>query len=176
MYSGDVRYFAAYTDGGSRGNPGPSASAFVLFEVLLSGERKHIITKGFYIGVQTNNYAEYDAVERLAVEMNQRGLHSVRLTIFSDSMLTVQQLMGGWQIKNNVLKAKAADIGLLFGTVGTVSLHHVARNMNREADKAVNVVLDLQDSVPTESVLLLLRWEREDVVSALGVSENFSNL
>ena len=131
--TGDV---VVYTDGGSRGNPGPSASGFVIYgkdgELLFEG--------GKYLGITTNNQAEYQAVKlglEKALELNARVV-SFRL----DSQLVANQLTGVYQIKNRDLWPIHESIKELIMRFKKVTFTHVRREFNREADAMVNKILD----------------------------------
>jgi ribonuclease HI len=131
--TGDV---VVYTDGGSRGNPGPSASGFVVYgkdgELLFEG--------GKYLGITTNNQAEYQAVKlglEKALELNARVV-SFRL----DSQLVANQLTGVYQIKNRDLWPIHESIKELITKFKKVTFTHVRREFNREADAMVNKILD----------------------------------
>ena len=124
------------TDGGSRGNPGPSAAAYV----ISTPTEELIYESGLYLGVTTNNQAEYQAV-KLALEkaltLNARVVH-----FQMDSLLIVNQMLGIYQIKNRDLWPIYASIKDLMKKFDTVSFHHVKREFNKEADALVNKTLD----------------------------------
>lgn len=125
-----------YSDGGSRGNPGPSAAAFVIID-----EHKNVIdTGGEYIGITTNNQAEYQGV-RLGLERaRELGLQSIEFRI--DSMLVVNQLRGVYKIKNRELWPINERIVALCETFERVRFTHVPRELNQQADSLVNALLD----------------------------------
>jgi ribonuclease HI/ADP-ribose pyrophosphatase YjhB (NUDIX family) len=125
-----------YSDGGSRGNPGPSAAAFVILD-----EHKNVIdTGGEYIGITTNNQAEYQGV-RLGLERaSELGLRSIEFRI--DSMLVVNQLRGVYKIKNRELWPINERIVALCARFEKVRFTHVPRELNQQADSLVNVLLD----------------------------------
>jgi ribonuclease HI len=131
-----AREVVVYTDGGSRGNPGPSASGFVIYS--LSGEL--LFEGGKYLGVTTNNQAEYQAVKlglEKALELNAQVV-SFRL----DSQLVANQLTGVYQIKNRDLWPIHESIKELITKFKKVTFTHVRREFNREADAMVNKILD----------------------------------
>lgn len=125
-----------YSDGGSRGNPGPSAAAFVIMN-----EHQDIIDKGgSYIGITTNNQAEYQGV-RLGLERAvELGITSVEFRI--DSMLVVNQLRGLYKIKNRELWPINERIEGLITQFKRVTFTHVPREHNQQADSLVNTLLD----------------------------------
>lgn len=127
-----------YSDGGSRGNPGPSASAYVIYnnrqEILESG--------GSYIGITSNNQAEYTAVV-LALKAAQKFAGSedtVRCNI--DSLLVVNQMNGLYKIKNRELWPLNQQIRELMQNFKAVQFQHVPRENNTVADAKVNEILD----------------------------------
>ncbi len=129
--------FYLYTDGGSRNNPGQAAIG-----VVIKNDKQKIISKfGQYLGIQTNNYAEYTAlIEGLkkALELNINNIQC-----FVDSALVFNQINGNWKIKHPELQKLAQKIILnLKPKFKKFSLKHIPRNQNKEADKLVNEVLD----------------------------------
>lgn len=125
-----------YCDGGSRGNPGPSASGFVIFD----NKERLLFEDGKYLGITTNNQAEYQAVKfalEKALEMN-----ATHLQFRLDSQLVVNQLTGLYQIKNRDLWPIHAHIKTLISRFEKVSFIHVRREFNKDADLIVNKILD----------------------------------
>lgn len=131
-----VEIIKLFTDGGSRGNPGPSASGFVLYDsqdaVLEEG--------GEYLGITTNNQAEYQAV-RLGLKAARRyGPKEVH--IYMDSLLVVNQMNGSFKIRNRDLWPIHEDIKNIATEFGRVTFTHVPRAYNKAADAMVNRILD----------------------------------
>lgn len=133
VYSGTVKLFA---DGGSRGNPGPSAAGFVILDEL--NRLLHADNK--YLGVTTNNQAEYHALI-LAMEWCLKKQIPV-VHVHLDSMLVVNQLKGIFKVKNR-------DLWSLYETALGLSkqfrefrITHVPRELNKLADAEVNKALD----------------------------------
>ncbi len=130
------RSLTIYTDGGSRGNPGPSASGFVIFN-----DKDEIIEEGGeYLGVTTNNQAEYQAV-KLAIQSSLK-YEPNELFFFIDSLLVVNQMKGVYKIKNRDLWPIHSDIKKLSENFNKVTYTHVRRELNKLADAKVNEVLD----------------------------------
>lgn len=125
-----------YTDGGSRGNPGPSASGYV----MLTPDGGVIEEGGEYLGITTNNQAEYQAV-KLALEAARKYKPS-QLRFFIDSLLVVNQLKGIYKIRNKDLWPVHQSIKSLSSTYKKVTFQHVRREYNKLADNKVNEVLD----------------------------------
>lgn len=125
-----------YSDGGSRGNPGPSAAGYVILDynqvVLDQG--------GEYLGITTNNQAEYQGV-RLALEKAEL-LGYKRISFCLDSMLVVNQMNGLYKIKNRELWPIHERIRELITHFDKVTFRHVPRERNQLADSMVNKTLD----------------------------------
>lgn len=125
-----------YSDGGSRGNPGPSAAGYVVKD----GEGTLVYEGGAYLGITTNNQAEYHGV-RLGLEKAwELGATSVESYI--DSMLVVNQLNGQYVIRNRELWPIHERIRELVGQFDRVVFRHVKREFNQQADAMVNRILD----------------------------------
>jgi ribonuclease HI len=124
-----------FCDGGSRGNPGPAAAGVV----FLTSDNKLIAEYNEYLGIQTNNFAEYRAVT-LALD-NLGEYKKYKIEFYLDSMLVVKQLNGEYKVKNANIKPLYQDIvGKLAGL--EVSFTHVYREDNKLADEQVNICLD----------------------------------
>lgn len=124
-----------YTDGGSRGNPGPAASGYVV-----NGK-----SFGKYLGKTTNNVAEYTAI-KLALEeaRKEAGEHAweTPVEVRMDSQLAQRQLIGQYRMKNAGLKPIFEEIKILCSKFKSVTFTHIPREENGAADAAVNKVLD----------------------------------
>ena len=130
-----------YTDGGARGNPGPAGIGAVITDI--NGNVLKEISK--YIGEQTNNYAEYEAlIHALAVlrEMFDEKIHDMQISVYMDSELVVRQLTGAYRVKDPNLKEQFAKVAQLAGTLKHISYNHVLRGKNAHADELVNRALD----------------------------------
>lgn len=130
--SGRIR---VHGDGGSRGNPGPAAAA----AVLLTASGEIIEKRSEFMGVATNNQAEY-----LAVELGLQALHELGHTeadFFLDSQLVVRQLNGQYKVKHPDMKLAFDRIQKLKKGLD-VTFTHVLRADNTIADTEVNECLD----------------------------------
>lgn len=122
------------TDGGARGNPGPSACAFV----VKKGERI-VFKEAFFLGNRTNNFAEYMAVLKALEWLRENGFVDKKIFFEIDSELVVRQLNGVYKVKNPILKnffvrIKNIEKDFLNG----VFYKHILREENFFADKLVN--------------------------------------
>jgi len=129
-----------YTDGGSRGNPGPSASGYV----IMNSENEIIEEGGEYLGITTNNQAEYQAV-KLALQ-SAKKYNPAQVHFYIDSLLVVNQMKGIYKIKNRDLWPIHSDIKTLATTFSEVTFTHIRREQNKLADAKVNEVLDSHSS------------------------------
>jgi len=125
-----------YTDGGSRGNPGPSASGFV----IMDGGQQILAQGGEYLGITTNNQAEYHGVLMGLEKAGELGLKRVDFRL--DSMLVVNQMNGIYAIKNRELWPINERIRDLVKNFERVTFRHVPRELNQLADSQVNKTLD----------------------------------
>lgn len=124
-----------FCDGGSRGNPGPSASGVVF--LTTDDELLHAFHR--FLGVRTNNYAEYDAVILALEQLHEEGIEEADM--YLDSELVTRQLIGQYRVKHPDLKplfarVKELEVGL------TLTYTHVLREFNKLADEQVNICLD----------------------------------
>jgi ribonuclease HI len=141
----------AFTDGASRGNPGESGIGIVLKNV----RGKTLASWHGYIGLSTNNRAEYEALITLLERM--QAIACERLIIHSDSELMVRQLTGKYKVKDAGLKEchrRAATL-LAARTFPTV-LRHVPRAMNRDADRLANLAIDTRATIGNDPSPLTL--------------------
>ena len=126
-----------YTDGGSRGNPGPAGIGII----ILDGAKKKIKESFKYIGETTNNIAEYSALIHGLEEAF--ALNADEVIVNLDSELIVKQLNGEYKVKDAGMKelfGKALDILKRFGSF---EIKHIDRAKNKEADKLVNKAINL---------------------------------
>ncbi|MDR3136620.1 MAG: 6-carboxytetrahydropterin synthase QueD [Coriobacteriales bacterium] len=128
-----------HTDGGSRGNPGPSGIGFVI-EVDSGASLEIIAEGGAPIGIATNNQAEYQAL--IWGLENAAALKVRSLDIYADSELMIRQLTGEYRIKNPSLSPLFAQVQALLAGFDSHRLRHVQRADNAPADLLVNRALD----------------------------------
>ena len=126
----------ANIDGGARGNPGPAA-----YGVIVRDAKGEIVAElSDYLGIQTNNYAEYSGL-LAALDFAVREKHS-SLKVLSDSELLVRQMQGRYKVKSPGLIDLYDRARALVRKLEHFSIEHVLRQYNREADSLVNQVLD----------------------------------
>jgi probable phosphoglycerate mutase len=126
----------AFIDGGARGNPGPAG-----YGVRIEDGAGNLLEELHGpLGIATNNIAEYNgllAALRWAADHGERHVH-----IRSDSELLVKQMRGEYRVKHPGLQPLYARAKLLAAKIGRVTLEHVRREQNREADRLSNLAMD----------------------------------
>lgn len=125
-----------YCDGGSRGNPGPSASSFVVYkdDTIIHEDSK-------YLGENTNNVAEYTALVMALEWASQKAKGDVEIVL--DSELVKKQMTGEYRIKNSTLQTLALKAKEYEKKIpGKVVYTHTLRAGNPRADYLVNDTLD----------------------------------
>ena len=130
-----------YTDGGARGNPGPAASAFVLVE-----DGRIVYKDSEYLGIATNNEAEYQGVILAFKWLTESGRAAsfAKISFFLDSELVARQLSGDYKVKSKNLNKLNLQVRELREKVDNKDINFLAikREKNRIADKLVNEKLD----------------------------------
>ena len=140
---GKYTRLTVYTDGASRGNPGPAATGVhIVDETTLVT----VVDLGFALGIATNNVAEYQAVLH-AVEwlLEHRELlaDDIHISFRIDSSLVVSQLLGLWKIKDPKMQQLAGEVRAhLRQLPGTHTFDHIPREENTYADRLANATLD----------------------------------
>lgn len=127
-----------YGDGGSRGNPGPAASGWVVYDM----NDTQLKENGLHLGITTNNQAEYTALKMGLIDAHELG--AKRVNVFMDSLLVINQLKGIYKVKNKDLWPIYDAIKKYCVNFEKVTFTHVPRALNSEADRMVNETLDAQ--------------------------------
>lgn len=135
--------YICYTDGGARGNPGPSGIGVV----IQNGEGKTLKELSQFIGTQTNNFAEYEAVILLFSELGKllgEKSPDTEIEVRLDSELVTKQLRGEYRVKDAGLKKQYEKLEKIRGNnFPHVTFVHVRREKNKDADRLANVAMDL---------------------------------
>jgi len=127
-----------YSDGASRGNPGPSGAG-----ALLINEKGEEFPLTFYLGIKTNNQAEYEALLLGLRELKKRGAQEVEVR--ADSELLIKQLNGIYRVKHeNIIPLfqEAKEISKAFKKI---SFQHIPREENKQADRLSNEAIDFRN-------------------------------
>lgn len=135
-----------YTDGGSRGNPGPSAIG-----VMIKNANGNVLKKyGEFLEIKTNNEAEYEAVifalKKTKALFGKKAAKKMQILIKMDSELVKKQLSGEYKIEEERLFPYFIKIWNLKMDFGKVEFQHIPREQNKEADKLVNEALDEKEN------------------------------
>jgi ribonuclease HI len=123
-----------YIDGSSRGNPGLSGIGLIAFK-----ENKRIFSYREFIGIKTNNQAEYFALKR-ALQISSFQTKKIRIN--SDSILLVNQRSKKYKIRNIELKNISMEISNMEKLFDVVEYRHIMRNENYDADLQANTSID----------------------------------
>jgi ribonuclease HI len=131
------RRLLIYTDGAARGNPGPAG----LGAIVRDAETGEVLAElARFLGVRTNNYAEWTAVEDALHEARRLGATHVDLRM--DSELVARQISGRYRVKHPDLKPIHASVMAMLGQLGSYTVGHVPRELNKDADRLSNVAID----------------------------------
>ena len=125
-----------YTDGASRGNPGPAGLGYY----IIDENGREVKRGGEFIGFATSRVAEYYALKEACEQAIELGFKSVRFV--SDNLMMINQMNGIYAIKNNDLIPIYNDIKELLKQFDAVAFVHVRREYNREADEQANLAID----------------------------------
>jgi len=140
----DLSYII-YTDGGSRGNPGPSA----LGVVIQNSQGDTIKGYGEYLGTGTNNEAEYKApisgLKKLKLMIGKQKAKKANIKIIADSELLVKQLTGKYKVTDSKMQKLFLELWNLKIDFGSVAFEAVPRDQNQDADGFVNEALDAEN-------------------------------
>lgn len=149
------RKLIAYTDGGSRGNPGPAAIG-----VVLQDENGNVLkTHREYLGKRTNNEAEYEAViaalKKTKALFGKTQTSSMALEIRTDSKLLAEQLSDHYKITQEHIGHLYLRVRNLKLDFASFSVRHIPREENQAADRLVNEELDaLRGQLPQQALRL----------------------
>lgn len=125
-----------YGDGGSRGNPGPAAAGFVLLDM-----NDHLLENGGeFMGVTTNNQAEYHSLEMGLERALEAGVKKIH--VFMDSQLAIRQISGQYKVRSLELLPRYKNVKSLLAKFDEATCTHVPRELNKLADAEVNRILD----------------------------------
>jgi ribonuclease HI len=132
-----IETFASlYTDGASRGNPGPAGAGVI----LLDQQGRPILELNRFLGKATNNEAEYQAL--IAGLEAAEKLEITRLRIFLDSELVVRQLRGEYRVRNPRLQPLFDKVASRLQRLSGYGIMHVPRERNERADRLANEAVD----------------------------------
>ena len=145
IYKGNIhnwpKKLIIYTDGASRGNPGPASAGIAVYNT----DKLCIYEEAFLLKEQSNNFAEYSAVLRALYisAINQTDI----LTLNSDSELLIKQLSGFYKVKSANIKKLYEECKKWESKIPQVNFQHVRRENNKRADALANLILDGFDAI-----------------------------
>jgi ribonuclease HI len=134
--AGQDQWFTAHCDGGSRGNPGPAA-----YGAVIEDPRGQVAARlSAFLGVQTNNYAEYAGLLAVLKWAVQNGVRCLR--VVSDSELMVKQMNGAYKVASPGLRPLWEEARQLARKLDGFQMRHTLRAGNKEADRLANEAMD----------------------------------
>jgi len=148
----DVHYWQLFTDGASRNNPGPAGVG-----IVINKDNELVEQHGFFVGIKTNNQAEYLALLIGLIRIRQLMNPNDLLLINSDSELLVRQIKGIYRIKNPDLKPLYKAVCSLLTNI-QYDIGHVLRDKNKQADALANQGLDRKTRVPEDFLKVLYEY------------------
>jgi ribonuclease HI len=129
-------WITAHCDGGSRGNPGPAG-----FGAVVEDSKGQILARlGEFLGIQTNNFAEYSGLLAVLKWALQNGYS--RLRVISDSELMVKQMKGQYRVSSPALQPLWHEARTLARQLDRFEISHTLRGGNKEADRLANEAMD----------------------------------
>ncbi|XKT75251.1 MAG: ribonuclease HI family protein [Patescibacteria group bacterium UBA2103] len=130
--------YTVYTDGGARGNPGPAGAGAAIFDT----DMKLVGEVSEFLGAQTNNWAEYEAIVLGLEKLLDISGGNVEVVVRLDSQLAQRQLTGEYKVKDAELYKQYLKVQNLLPKFTKVSFEHVRREQNKEADALANKAMD----------------------------------
>lgn len=135
-------HFTIHADGGARGNPGPAGAGAMIRDALGNS----VASVSRFLGVRTNNFAEYEAVilafEALAKLVPEKKRGATEVIVKMDSELVVKQMQGVYKVRHPALKEQQARLAQAAAAFKSVSFSHVPRAENGDADALANAAMD----------------------------------
>jgi probable phosphoglycerate mutase len=129
-------FFTAHCDGGSRGNPGPSG-----YGAVVEDAQGHIVAElSEFLGIRTNNYAEYSGLLAVLKWANENGAKCLR--VISDSELMVKQMQGKYKVASPILRPLFEEARKLSRHLDSFEMRHTLRGGNKHADRLANEAMD----------------------------------
>lgn len=142
-----------FIDGASRNNPGKAGAGVVIYK-----NGKNFLQHGFYLGIKTNNQAEYTALLLGVFILKKHICEKDMVMIFSDSQLMVRQVLGQYKVKSpELIPLFKLSKHLLSGI--NYNIAHVLRHENQEADEMANVGVDKGNKLPQDFLNMLRDYE-----------------
>jgi probable phosphoglycerate mutase len=129
-------WLIAHCDGGSRGNPGPAG-----YGAVIEDDRGQVVARlSEFLGIQTNNFAEYSGLLAVLKWANENGAKQLR--VVSDSELMVKQMQGKYAVKSPVLRPLYEEARKMARRLESFEMRHTLRGGNKDADALANEAMD----------------------------------
>jgi len=129
-------WHTAHCDGGSRGNPGPSGYGAVVEDP----DGRVVAQLSEFLGIQTNNYAEYSGLLAVLAWAVEHGTRQLR--VVSDSELMVKQMKGQYKVASPILRPLWEEAKRRAARLERFEMRHTLRGGNKEADRLANEAMD----------------------------------
>jgi len=137
-----IKKITIFTDGGSRSNPGLAGAGVVIFDE----EGIELADVSKFLGIRTNNWAEYEAVIlglRKAKEIFSAQLAQMEVEVKMDSQLVQRQLNREYKIKKPALLEQFVKVNdLIIDSFPNIKFTYIPREENKRADELVNEAMD----------------------------------
>jgi ribonuclease HI len=146
-------YWKLYIDGAARNNPGPAGAG-----VYITKNDTIEMKKQFYLGIKTNNQAEYLALLLGLCSVQEKIASSDLLHIMSDSQLLVRKIRGEYKVKDQTLQLLHLVAQKLLKNFN-YAIDHLVREENTQADALANQAIDYQVPIPETYKKLLQKYE-----------------
>ena len=131
-----ANWYTAHCDGGSRSNPGPSG-----YGAVIEDPQGQVVARlSQFLGIQTNNYAEYSGLLAVLEWAIANGAKSLR--VVSDSELMVKQMKGQYKVKSPGLRPLSEEAKRRAARLDRFEIRHTLRGGNKEADRLANEAMD----------------------------------
>jgi probable phosphoglycerate mutase len=132
----DAEQYTAHCDGGSRGNPGPSG-----YGAVIEDSKGRVVAElSEFLGIQTNNFAEYSGLLGVLKWAVENGAE--RLRVISDSELMVKQMQGKYKVASPILRPLFEEARKLSRSIASFEMRHTLRGGNKTADRLANEAMD----------------------------------
>ena len=132
----NAEQYTAHCDGGSRGNPGPSGYGAVIED----SKGRLVAELSEFLGIQTNNFAEYSGLLGVLKWAVENGAE--RLRVVSDSELMVKQMQGKYKVASPILRPLFEEARRLSRSIPSFEIRHTLRGGNKVADRLANEAMD----------------------------------
>lgn len=152
-HQSSINYWKLYIDGAARNNPGPAGAGICVFKNKIIVAKHH-----FYLGIKTNNQAEYLALLLGLCSIKDVIQKKDLLHIISDSQLLVRQISGEYKVKEHTLQILHKTTQRLLMNFN-YAINHVMREENKEADALANEAIDKKTPIPTKYKVILQNYE-----------------